>query len=107
MNLWLSQFVSKVSIFWPSVVHILLTRWCQNEASSFEPSGMRKIALIVLLSGIILAAAAYITETNDLPGAAELRTPGFIGYIFIISAIAWFSLHILYQWAKKSDPYHY
>ncbi|HEY8958543.1 hypothetical protein [Chitinophaga sp.] len=68
---------------------------------------MRKIALIALLSGIALAVAAYITETNDLPGAAELRTPGFIGYIFIISAIAWFSVHVLYQWAKESDPYHY
>ncbi|MBS0029784.1 hypothetical protein ACTJJ0_16735 [Chitinophaga sp. 22321] len=68
---------------------------------------MRKIALIALLSGILLAAAAYFTEMNDLPGAVELRTPGFIGYIFIISAIAWFSLHVLYQWGKESDPYHY
>ena len=68
---------------------------------------MRKIALIALLSGILLAAAAYVTEMNDLPGAVELRTPGFIGYIFIISAIAWFFLQVLYQSSKESDPYHY
>ncbi|WP_146151371.1 hypothetical protein [Chitinophaga niastensis] len=67
---------------------------------------MKRIALFALLSGILMAAAAYITEINDLPGAVELRTPGFIGYIFIISAIAWFSLHTLYQWSKESDPYH-
>ncbi|SEW50366.1 hypothetical protein [Chitinophaga arvensicola] len=68
---------------------------------------MRKIALFALLAGIILAAAAYITEMNDLPGAVELRTPGFIGYIFIISAIAWFSVHVLYEWGKEADPYHH
>ncbi|MBO9731001.1 MAG: hypothetical protein J7623_20340 [Chitinophaga sp.] len=68
---------------------------------------MRKLALYALLAGIILAAAAYITEWNDLPGAVELRTPGFIGYIFIISAIAWFSLQVLYDWGKEADPYHY
>jgi len=88
-------------------VHILLTRTYQNVSSSFEFFAMQKVALIALLSGILLAAAAYVTEINDLPGAVALRTPGFIGYIFIISAIAWFFLHILYQWSKESDPYHY
>lgn len=73
----------------------------------FNHSAMRKIALFALLAGIILAAAAYITEMNDLPGAVELRTPGFIGYIFIISAIAWFSVHVLYEWGKEADPYHH
>jgi hypothetical protein len=88
-------------------VHILLTRTYHNVSSSLELSAMRKIALFALLSGIILAAAAYITEMNDLPGAVELRTPGFIGYVFIISAIAWFSLQLLYNWSKEADPYHY
>lgn len=73
----------------------------------FELSFMGKIALFALLAGILLAAAAYVTEMNDLPGAVELRTPGFIGYIFIISAIAWFSLQVLYDWSKEADPYHY
>ncbi|MFY0255829.1 hypothetical protein ACDQ55_17950 [Chitinophaga sp. 30R24] len=64
---------------------------------------MKRIALYALLSGIVLAAAAYITEMNDLPGAVELRTPGFIGYIFIISSIAWFSLNTLYQWGREAE----
>lgn len=68
---------------------------------------MRKIALYALLSGILLAAAAYFTEMNDLPGAAELRTPGFVGYIFIISAIGWFSLNTLYEWGREADAYQY
>ncbi|QJB31078.1 hypothetical protein HF324_06745 [Chitinophaga oryzae] len=64
---------------------------------------MRKIAWIALGAGILLAAAAYITETNDLPGAAELRTVGFIGYMLIISAVAWFLLRRLYEWDKKAE----
>ncbi|NML39099.1 hypothetical protein HHL17_17995 [Chitinophaga sp. G-6-1-13] len=64
---------------------------------------MKKIAWIALVAGILLATAAYITEINDLPGAVELRTFGFIGYILIISAVAWFLLRRLYEWDKKTD----
>ncbi|WP_212004176.1 hypothetical protein [Chitinophaga sp. HK235] len=64
---------------------------------------MKKIALIALIAGILLAATAYITEANDLPGAVELRTVGFIGYIFIISAAAYFSLYWLYKWNKEAE----
>ncbi|MCW3465436.1 hypothetical protein [Chitinophaga nivalis] len=65
---------------------------------------MKRIAFFALLFGIIMATVAYIIETNDLPGAVPMRTFGFIGYIFIISAIAWFSLQQLYQWSKEVDP---
>ncbi|MBC9915481.1 hypothetical protein [Chitinophaga varians] len=64
---------------------------------------MKKIAWTALVAGILLAAAAYITEINDLPGAVELRTFGFIGYILIISAVAWFLLRRLYEWDKKTE----
>lgn len=63
---------------------------------------MKKIAWIALGAGILLAAAAYITEAGELPGAVELRTVGFVGYILIISAIAWFLLRRLYEWDKKA-----
>jgi hypothetical protein len=62
---------------------------------------MNKIALFALILGIILAAAAYYTDFNDLPGAVELRAPGFIGYIFIISALGWFSLTTLHQLGRE------
>lgn len=64
---------------------------------------MKKIAWTALAAGILLAATAYITEINDLPGAVELRTFGFIGYILIISAVAWFLLRRLYEWDKKGE----
>nr|WP_295866031.1 hypothetical protein [uncultured Chitinophaga sp.] len=64
---------------------------------------MRKIAWIALGAGTLLAAAAYITEAHDLPGAVELRTVGFVGYILIISAVAWFLLRRLYEWDKKAE----
>ncbi|CAL1518114.1 hypothetical protein [Chitinophaga sp. MM2321] len=66
---------------------------------------MKRIALIALIAGVVMAAAARITELNDLPGAVELRTPGFIGYILIISSAAYFSLHFLFEWSKKAETY--
>lgn len=66
---------------------------------------MKKIALIALITGTLLAAAAYITAFYGLPGAQELRTPGFIGYILIISALASFSLDLLYEWNKKEETW--
>ncbi|NSL86668.1 hypothetical protein [Chitinophaga solisilvae] len=65
---------------------------------------MKRIAFIALITGMLLAAVAYISEMNNFPGAVELRTAGFIGYIFIISAIAYFSLHVLYEWSKDAEP---
>ncbi|RFS19586.1 hypothetical protein DVR12_23440 [Chitinophaga silvatica] len=67
---------------------------------------MNRIALFALIIGIILAFVAYYTDFNDLPGATELRAPGFVGYILIISALGWFSLNTLHQWGRESRLYY-
>ncbi|MGN7824433.1 hypothetical protein ACTJJB_30190 [Chitinophaga sp. 22536] len=64
---------------------------------------MKKLAWTALMTGILLAIAAYVTEINELPGAVEWRTCGFIGYILIISAIAWLLLRRLYEWGRKAE----
>lgn len=67
---------------------------------------MNRIAVFALILGIILAAAAYYTDFYDLPGAMALSVPGFVGYIFIISALGWFSLNTLHQWGREAQVYY-
>lgn len=68
-----------------------------------KTNAMKKIVWTALVAGVLLAVAAYITEVNELPGAVELRTFGFIGYILIISAVACFLLRRLYEWDRKAE----
>lgn len=61
---------------------------------------MKRIVRITFVAGIMLATLAYFTEMNNWAAIPASRTIGFIGYIFIISAAAWFSLELLYRWGK-------
>ena len=53
---------------------------------------MKKIAVVLVLTGAILAILAQYAITNDWIWFKVFHTLGFIGYILIISGLASFSL---------------
>jgi hypothetical protein len=57
---------------------------------------MKKIAVVLVLSGVILAILAQYAFINDWMWFKIFHTLGFIGYIFIISGLAYFSLWIIH-----------
>lgn len=66
---------------------------------------MKKIALVALALGTVMAITAYLAEINEWRGIREFMTMGFIGYIFIISATAYLLVSLLHRWSKDTDIY--
>ncbi|WP_143309616.1 hypothetical protein [Chitinophaga vietnamensis] len=61
---------------------------------------MKKIAAIMALAGVFLAILAQYALTDDWALFPLFHTLGFIGYIFIISGLAYFSLLCIHQLTK-------
>jgi uncharacterized membrane protein YphA (DoxX/SURF4 family) len=71
---------------------------------------MKKIAIILAVAGVILAILAQYAITNDWMWFKVFHTLGFIGYIFIISGLAYFSLwgiHLLSRDEKNRIKRYY
>lgn len=56
---------------------------------------MSKVTSIVMLLGILLVFVAHEGEINDWGSIDTFLTLGLIGYVLIISAVAWFLLIFL------------
>ena len=61
---------------------------------------MKKIATILVITGVILAILAQYAYINDWLWFKVFHTLGFIGYIFIISGLAYFSLWLIHQFSR-------
>ncbi|QJB34627.1 hypothetical protein HF324_26215 [Chitinophaga oryzae] len=61
---------------------------------------MKKIAIVLMLAGVILAILAQYAYTNDWMWFRIFHTLGFVGYIFIISGLAYFSLLFIHQLSR-------
>ncbi len=61
---------------------------------------MKKIAVVLASAGVILAILAQYALTNDWMWFKVFHTLGFIGYIFIISGLACFSLWLIHQFSR-------
>jgi hypothetical protein len=66
---------------------------------------MKKVALIAFISGILMATLAYVAELNDWEGLPEFMTIGFVGYVLIISAAAYYLSTILYEWSRETKAW--
>ena len=64
---------------------------------------MKTITIIGGISGILLAVLAYFAELQSWMGIETVLTMGFIGYVLIITAIAYFLLSWLYRGSKKLE----
>lgn len=62
---------------------------------------MKKIAVVLVLTGAILAILAQYAITNDWIWFKVFHTLGFIGYILIISGLASFSLWGIHQLSRE------
>ncbi|MFY0252869.1 hypothetical protein ACDQ55_02830 [Chitinophaga sp. 30R24] len=62
---------------------------------------MKKIAIVLVLAGVILAILAQYALTNDWMWFRIFHTLGFIGYIFIISGLASFSLWLIQLFSRE------
>lgn len=61
---------------------------------------MKKIALAAVAIGSILVILAQYAITNDWIWFKVFHTLGFVGYIFIISAAAYFSLEFIHRMSR-------
>ena len=66
---------------------------------------MKKIALIAFILGVCIALLAYIAQVNDWNGLAEYMTFGFVGYVLVISAVAYYLTSVLYEWCKENEAW--
>jgi hypothetical protein len=66
---------------------------------------MKKIALISFILGVVMASLAYVAQLNDWIGLQEFLTVGFVGYVLIISATAYYLTAILYEWSKEIETW--
>lgn len=64
---------------------------------------MKKIALIAFILGLLMATLAYVAESNGWNGLQEFMTIGFVGYILLISAAAYYLSHLLHEWSRESE----
>lgn len=62
---------------------------------------MNKIAALVGLGGLVLAILAQVAILNDWSLESLFRVIGLAGYIFIISAVAYFTLVLMNKWYKR------
>jgi uncharacterized membrane protein len=61
---------------------------------------MKRIAFAFATIGTLFAILAQYAVTNDWAWFKVFHTLGFIGYILIISAIAYFSLLFIHQLSR-------
>jgi hypothetical protein len=66
---------------------------------------MKKIVLIAFILGVCMATIAYIAQLNNWDDLAEYMTFGFVGYILIISAAAYYLTAVLYEWSKETEAW--
>jgi hypothetical protein len=64
---------------------------------------MKTVTIIGGITGVLLAVLAYFAELQSWMGMEAILTVGFIGYVFIITAIAYFLLSWLYKGSKKLE----
>ncbi|SIN94654.1 hypothetical protein [Chitinophaga niabensis] len=64
---------------------------------------MKTVTIIGGLTGVLLAVLAYFAELQNWVRIETVLTVGFIGYVLIITAIAYFLLSWLYRGSKKLD----
>lgn len=62
---------------------------------------MKRIALAFAAIGTLLASLAQYAINNDWTWFRVFHTLGFVGYILIISAAAYFSLLFIHQLSKQ------
>jgi hypothetical protein len=64
---------------------------------------MKTVTIIGGLTGVLLAVLAYFAELQNWVRIETVLTVGFIGYVLIITAIAYFLLSWLYKGSKKLE----
>lgn len=64
---------------------------------------MKTVTIIGGMTGIILAVLAYFAEIQNWIGIETVLTVGFIGYVLIITAVAYFLLSWMYKGSKKLE----
>jgi peptidoglycan/LPS O-acetylase OafA/YrhL len=62
---------------------------------------MKKVALALAFLGATLAILAQYAIDNDWTWYGVFHTLGFIGYIFVISAVAYFSLVLIHHLSRN------
>lgn len=62
---------------------------------------MKRIAFAFAILGTVLAILAQYAVMNDWTLFRLFHTLGFIGYILIISAVAYFSLLFIHQLSRE------
>ncbi|MBV8254852.1 MAG: hypothetical protein JO154_19795 [Chitinophaga sp.] len=70
---------------------------------------MKKIAIIFTTVGAFLAILAQYADSNDWAWSSLFHTLGFIGYIFIISGLAYLSMWYIHELSRdeKNRIRHY
>ena len=66
---------------------------------------MKRIALIAFITGVFMALLAYIAQMNDWISLPAYMTLGFVGYVLIISAVAYYLTAVLYEWCKENEAW--
>lgn len=66
---------------------------------------MKAITIVGGITGIVLAVLAYFGELYAWVGTGTAMTLGFIGYVLIITAVAYFLLAWLYKGDKKLEAF--
>jgi hypothetical protein len=66
---------------------------------------MKRIALISFILGVCLASLAYVAQLNNWNYLQEFMTFGFIGYVMIISAAAYYLTSVLYEWSRENETW--
>jgi hypothetical protein len=66
---------------------------------------MKKITLTAFVLGVFMASLAYIAQMNGWDYLTEFMTLGFVGYVLIISATAYYLSAVLYDWCKENEAW--
>ena len=64
---------------------------------------MNKIAALAGLGGLVLAILSQVAILNDWVLESVFRGVGLVGYILIISAVAYFTLMLMNKWYKREE----
>ncbi|MVT08137.1 hypothetical protein [Chitinophaga tropicalis] len=66
---------------------------------------MKKISLIAFITGMLMATLAYVADVREWQYLQEFMTIGFVGYVLIISAAAYYLTTLLYEWSKETEAW--
>ena len=64
---------------------------------------MRKWILITFIAGVILAAMAAVAGLLHLPGFQFFMMTGFVGYLLVMSATAFYLVTLLRDWSREVE----